>query len=83
MQVSKVFGSICKKIIQEVLENGCLNLSECVEIIMSQQSDDESDDVYGEKEIQNGFYALIRANYLQRMESSNSVFKPFAEEPNG
>lgn len=50
---------------------------------MSQQSDDESDDVYGEKEIQNGFYALIRANYLQRMESSNSVFKPFAEEPNG
>lgn len=65
-----------------MLENGCLNLSECTEIILNQQSEDDSDDVYGEKEIQNGFYALIRANYLQRMESSNSLFKGFANESN-
>jgi len=57
------------------IENGRLTLSECAYMIL------ESGDKYDEKEIHKAIVSLIRANYLQRIESPDSVANQMQEEP--
>lgn len=79
--ITNVFGTLGKKIISEFLENGRLNISECVAQIEERQLSEETDDYYNEDEVRKTIAALVRANYLQREETIDSISNQIHEEP--
>ena len=70
LHIGKIFGNLCQAIIEEFVENGRLNVSDCLGQI-NEHMKNEFIESYSESEVLEAFAALIMGQYLVQVDKSN------------